>query len=307
MGLNKTSQAIETPRPQSSSAPKVICREILANDAKGVIQLLDKDFSSARDKSFWEMAFERMSTHRAPPGYPQFGYILEADGVPVGIILLIFTEIDNDEDSAYIQCSVSSWYVEPQFRSFGTLLMSFALKHKHVTYFNLTPAPHTWKILAAQGYRRFSDGRVTSIPMLSNNAWGCRVEHASKASMHSSGLSQFELDLLKIHADYGCLSLICTSPDGSRPPSVFSVRRRLGVIRFGFLVYRRDVDNFVKFAGALGRYLLFRGISLVIVDAQDRVPGLVGRYSAVNPKYYKGPRAPWLGDMPFSDRAMFGV
>jgi len=307
MKLAEASRAIEGPSARPLSAPKVICREIQTNDANGVVQLLTQGFSPARDRKFWETAIERMTAHNAPPGYPRYGYILENEGVPVGVILLIFTAIENGADPAYIQCSVSSWYVEPRFRAFGTLLVAFALKHKHVIYFNLTPAPHTWDILVAQGYRRFSTGRVTSIPALSNNAWGCRVIRISNVTAHGNGLSQFEINLLRTHADYGCLSLVCTDIDGSRYPFVFSVRRRFGLLRFGFLVYSRDVDSFVRFSGAIGRYLMLRGISLVMVDAQERIAGLVGRYSSVNPKYYKGPRAPRLGDLSFSDRAMFGV
>jgi hypothetical protein len=307
MNLNSALQIGEAAPPLPSAAVKVVCREIQANDANGVIQLLGRGFSPARDQYFWEIALERMRSHEVPPGYPRYGYILEAGGMPVGVILLIFTSIENGADAAYIQCSVSSWYVEPEFRAFGTLLIACALKHKHVIYYNLTPAPHTWEILSAQGYRRFSTGRMTCIPVLSNNSWGCRVERVTKTTLHGNGLSQFELNLLESHAGYGCLSLICTAADGSKYPFVFSVRRRLGLLRFGFLVYCRDVENFVAFSGAIGRYLIMSGISLVIVDALDRIPGLVGRYSEVNPKFYKGPKAPRLGDLSFSDRAMFGV
>jgi hypothetical protein len=307
MNLNSALRISEASPPQPPTAVKVVCREIQANDANGVIQLLTRGFSPARDRQFWKLSLERMQSHQVPVGYPRYGYILEAGGIPVGIILLIFTSIENGIDPAYIQCSVSSWYVDPEFRAFGTLLVACALKHKHVIYYNLTPAPHTWDILVAQGYRRFSTGRMTCVPVLSNNSWGCRVECVRKAAVHGGGLSQFELNLLKTHVDYGCLSLVCTASDGSRYPFVFSVRRRLGVVRFGFLIYCRDVESFVRFSGAIGRYLIMSGISLVMIDALDRIPALVGRYSAVNPKYYKGPRAPRLGDLSFSDRAMFGV
>lgn len=295
--------------PQSaapSAVAKVVCREIQTNDANGVIKLLTRGFSMARDRNFWVRAFKQMSKHPTPAGYPRYGYILESGGEPVGVILLIFTSIDTGSLPTQIQCSVSSWYVDPNFRAFGTMLIACALKHKHVTYFNVTPAPHTWNILTAQGYKLFSAGRVVAIPALSSSPRGSYVESVSGVVYEGNDLSPFEAGILKSHAAYGCISLICHS-GGKRYPFVFSVRRRFGVVQFGFLIYCRSLENFVRFSGVLGRHLLLRGIPLVILDANEPVPGLLGKFSNRNPKYFKGPNQPRLGNLSYSDRAMFGV
>src|SRR6266702_4383572 len=90
-------QVIVDHRASRVSVPKVICREIRTTDADGVISLLTRGFSEARDRRFWVAAFSRLASHPTPPGYPRYGYMLEADDEPVGSILLIFTAI---EDSA---------------------------------------------------------------------------------------------------------------------------------------------------------------------------------------------------------------
>jgi hypothetical protein len=287
------------------SVPKVICREIRTTDADGVINLLTRGFNEARDRMFWVAAFGRLASHPTPPGYPRYGYMLEADGEPVGIILLIFTAIEDSAETR-ILCSVSSWYVDPKYRAFGTLLIACALKHKHITYYNVTPAPHTWEILTAQGYRKFSSGRVVATPLLSRPARGAWAEEFSADLDLDGGLSSFEIDMLRAHQGYDCLSVICQA-GGEAHPFVFSVRRRLGVVRFAFLVYCRSQENFVRLAGTLGRFLARRGILLVILDANGPIPGMVGRYSNRNPKYFKGPSQPRLGNLAYSDRAMFGV
>ena len=55
--------------------------------------------------------------------------------------------------AAVPRCNLSSWYVEPSFRAYAPLLVSQALRHKHVTYLNVSPAPHTLPIIEAQGFR----------------------------------------------------------------------------------------------------------------------------------------------------------
>jgi hypothetical protein len=303
--LTPTSQIPPDQKIGFSSAPRVMCREIHTNDADGVISLLTRGFGEARDRAFWVTAFKRMTVHPTPAGYPKYGYILESDGVPVGVILLIFTAMDEGAGEK-IKCSVSSWFVDPQYRAFGTMLIACALKHKNVTYYNVTPAPHTWAILTAQGYKKFSSGRVVALPALSPHLRGARAVEFPKGLRQGDGLSKLEIDMLRSHQAYDCLSLVCYA-GGDAHPFIFSVRRRLGVVRLAFLVYCRSQDSFVRFAGTLGKFLAIRGIPIVMVDADGPIPGLVGRYSDRNPKYFKGPDQPRLGDLAYSDRAMFGV
>ena len=59
------------------------------------------------------------------------------------------------------------------------------------------------------------------------------------------------------------------------------------------MIYCRDIDDFVRFARPLGRYLAWRGRPLVIVDANGPIPGMVGFFRrGSKPKYFKGPQRP---------------
>jgi len=127
-----------------------------------VIDLLSRGFRE-RTREFWTTALDRLAQHPTPAGYPKYGYILEGLGRPVGVLLLIYSRVPGCAKDR-VRCNVSSWYVEPEYRCYAAMLVSQALKHKEVTYINITPAPNTLPILAAQGYRPSSEGRFVSFP-----------------------------------------------------------------------------------------------------------------------------------------------
>jgi hypothetical protein len=281
------------------------CREIEGADIDGVLKLLAHGLRNPhRSHRFWKRALQRLSAHPTPFGLPKYGYLLEHKGVPIGVILLIFASILVNGEPR-IRCNVSSWYVEPAFRGYAAMLASRALKHKHVTYFNITPASHTLPILVAQRYIRYCAGRFVSIPALSACSSGWRVARVPPETRPGEDLPESDIELLLAHANYGCVSLICSRED-RRYPFVFVPGRKFGFLPYAYLVYCRDLAEFVRFAGPLGRYLARRGFPLVVLDSNGPVSGLIGRYSANFPKYFKGPDQPRLGDLAYSERALFG-
>src|SRR5438874_709827 len=106
----------------SSQTPKIRSRQIAEPDFDAVATLLVKGFPD-HDHQFWLRVFSRLRDHSTPAGYPKYGYLLECDGAPVGVILLIFSNIRSGTDIT-TRCNVSSWYVEPAFRSYASALVS---------------------------------------------------------------------------------------------------------------------------------------------------------------------------------------
>ena len=116
-----------------------------------------------------------------------------------------------------------------------------------------------------------------------------------------------ERDLLLNHANYGCTSLWCVTPERAYP-FVFRPRRIKVALPSAQLVYCRDVGDFVRFARPIGMFLARSIRLLVIVDANGPIPGLVGKYfPAKMPKYFLGPDPPRIGDLAYTETAMFGV
>lgn len=250
-------------------------------------------------------ALQRLAEREPPPGLPRFGYALESGGWIVGALLVVASELPSP-DGPDLRCNMSSWYVEPRFRPYATLLERRALRHREATYLNVTPAPHTRPGLLAQGYVPYAGGRAVTFPILARSVEKASVARATAGLPAGRDLSAAEISLLLDHARWGCLSLVCTS-GGRRFPFVFGRRRRSGVVPFAYLIYCRDLDSFVRHAGALGRYLAARGLPLVIIDTDGPLRGIPGRYRQGYPKYYKGAGAPRAEDLAYTERALFGV
>jgi hypothetical protein len=286
-------------------APSIRCRQITENDIAAVTALLARGFRS-RDIQFWQWALERLGKHAPPPGLPKYGYLLESDGIPVGTLLLICSMMRTGDGLA-TRCNLSSWYVEPDFRSYAPLLVSRALAHKDVTYLNVSPAPHTWPIIEAQGFLRYCDGVFVALPALNGLFSSAAVRVFDAHTLPSVAFDQSEQDILLQHAALGCVSLWCATPERAYP-FVFRPRRVKNVIPCAQLIYCRDVADFVRFAGPLGRYLARRRKPFVIVDANAPVPGLIGVYCRGSmPKYFRGPQRPRLGDLAYTEYAVMGV
>jgi hypothetical protein len=288
-----------------SPVPGIRCRQIDEGDVAAVADLLTRGFPN-RNRQFWLHALDQL-TRRAPPrGLPKYGYLLETGGVPVGAILLICSTMPAGGTLAP-RCNLSSWYVEPAFRAYAPLLVSHALRHKEVTYLNVSAAPHTWPIIEAQGFSRYSEGIFVSFPALSHGGAGEKIDVFDAQQRPVAAFEPFEQDVLQQHAEHGCISLWCATPERAFP-FVFRPRLVKGFIPCAQLIYCHDIADFARFAGPIGRYLAWHGRPVVIVDANGPIPGLVGIFRhGSKPKYFKGPQRPRLGDLAYTEYAILGV
>jgi len=143
------------PRFQDRAAV-IRSRTIEPSDCDGIAQLLRKGFGPRRNFEFWRQVLDGLGSLSTPVGLPKYGYLLESGGRPVGAILLIFSVPRTGRDPDAIRCNVSSWYVKPEFRGYASFLAAQALRHRLVTYLNISPAPNTQPTVKAQGYSRYT-------------------------------------------------------------------------------------------------------------------------------------------------------
>jgi hypothetical protein len=297
-------------RPLVNTMPAVKprFREIEESDVEAIADLLTRGFVH-RSREYWLLGLRRQGARSLPPDAPRYGYLMESNGKPVGCLLLIYSTKTIDGTTT-ICCNNSSWYVDPEFRNYAALFASMTQKRKDVTYFNVTPAVPTWPILEAQGFRVYCRGLYFSLPVLSRNQRGMRVEAVTADIASVVGLPDDDLSMLKRHAGYGCVSLVCRTADDVVPFVFFPLRKRRGIIPLPALQlgFCHDIADYVRCAGAIGRYLLGRGSPVVILDANGPMTGLAGIYSeARGRKYFKGPRQPRLGDLADTELAIFGM
>jgi hypothetical protein len=285
--------------------PRIRCREISGSDIGDVANLLQKGFPS-RSLRFWLTNLDLLAGFPTPVGCPKYGYILESDGAPVGVVLTVSSQrfVNNGHQT---QCNLSAWYVEPAYRSYAALFAARVWKEKNFTYLNINPAVHTRPTIEAQGFRCYSHGQFIAIPSLSRGGGDTGVTVPSVGAHSCAPSDSWDRDLLLAHEKYGCLSLYCVGPNFVYP---FVFRRRLlkGLIPCAQLIYCREIADVVRFASPLGRFLAARGEMLVLIDSNGPISGLVGKYLRnYLPKYFKGPVAPRLGDLAYTEVAIFGV
>lgn len=65
-------------------------------------------------------------------------------------------------------------------------------------------------------------------------------------------------------------------------------------------------QGFSAVAGSIGRALAARGMLLLLVEADAPIPGVPGRlYPGHNPLYLRGPFTPHVGDLAYTEIALF--
>ncbi len=284
--------------------PGLRCRQIGEPDIAAVVTLLARGFPK-RNRRFWLEAFKQLSRREPPPSLPKYGYLLESESIVVGALLLICSTT-LAENTTMTRCNLSSWYVDPRFRTYAPMLVAQALRHKDVTYLNVSPALHTQPIIEAQGFSRYCDGVFMAAPFL-NLLGGGHAEVFGARQRPEVDFDPLDEELLLQHAAYGCLSLWCATPEYAYP---FVFRRRMveSVIPCAQLIYCRDVAEFVRFAGPIGRFLALRGKPFVMIDSNGTIPGLVGMFfRGKMPKYFQGLQRPRLGDLTNTEIAVFGA
>jgi hypothetical protein len=288
---------------QTADEAAAVCRLITDDIVGEVIDCLERGFPD-RQRGYWVDALARMSGRPAIGDCPRYGYALFAGKRVVGALLTIFSL---REGVGAVRCNLSSWCVDKEYRGYAAMLHMMASKRRDVTYVNISPAPHTRKGIEALGFQRYCNGQAVVAAFLAGWPGGVRVAAFAPESEESRLLSERERELLRDHEAYGCRSLVCVK-DGAAYPFVFLDRMIRGFIPCPQLVYCRSMDEFTRFAGPIGRFLLFRAGPLCLVDAARPIAGLVGRYFPDRgPKYFKGPATPELGDLAYTELVMFGV
>ncbi len=136
------------------------------------------------------------------------------------------------------------------------------------------------------------------------------VEVVTPDTQTIKNLAGAELEKLKREAEYGNLSLACHTAEATLPFIFLPLRKRRGIIPMPAvqLGYCRSVLDYVRCAKAIGRYLLWCGKPIVIVDANGPIAGLAGIYrEPLGRKYFRGPHRPRLGDLTDTELAIYGM
>ena len=267
---------------------RVRCRPIADNDLDGLADLLARGFPDSR-RSYWSEGFARWRHVPVVEGVPRYGYVLDGGIGPVGVILLI-----SSKRGERIIANLSSWYVEPEWRTHSTMLIAVATKLKHVTYLNASPAPHTWRTLQAQGFMPYNFGRSAVFALPGRGT----VSQTIPGDLP-------EAQLLRDHRAMGLISLT-VEKDGIVSPFVLKPRRLdKPPVPVMDVMFTRAPDDLRRCAPALARHFLPRGCLGFLIDGD--MQGRLSHYvEGKEPRYFKGPHRPVLGDLAYTEKVIFG-
>ena len=269
---------------------RVRCRPIVENDLDGLADFLAKGFPLSH-RDYWTKGFARWRHLPQVEGVPRYGYVLEAEGTPVGVILLLWSRRGDR-----LTANLSSWYVEPQWRTHSTLLISAATKLKEATYINASPAPHTERTLEAQNFVPYNFGRSIVFALPGRGGVSENIPDDLP-----------EAQLLRDHRALGQVALV-VEKDGILSPFVLKPRRLdRPPVPVMDVIYCRSPEDFAACAPALARHVLPRALGFLIDGDMPAKFGILSHYvEGKERRYYKGPWRPTLGDLAYSEKVIFG-
>jgi hypothetical protein len=272
--------------PQQASRAR--CRPIAESDLDGLADLLTRGFPRTR-RDTWTNGFARWKNLPVIEDVPRYGYMLDGGFGPMGVILLISSKRGKN-----IVSNLSSWYVEPHWRTHATLLLSMATRLPHITYLNASPAPHTWRTLQAQGFVPYNFGRSILFALPGSGVVSDVIPDTLA-----------EAQLLRDHRDMGWISLT-VEKDGIVSPFVFRPRRLdRPPVPVMDVMFCRGADDLRRCGGALARHFLARGSLGFLIDGDS--DAMLSHYvEGKEPRYYKGSYRPILGDLAYTEKVLFG-
>jgi len=272
--------------PQQAS--RVRCRLIAENDLVAVADLLTRGFPNT-SRQYWMAGFARWKNLGAVEEMPRYGYLLDTGFGPVGAILMI-----SSRRGERVVSNLCGWHVDPQWLNYATLLISLATKLKPVTYLSAAPATHNWRVLQAHGFSPYNFGRTAAFALPGRGRVSERIPDELP-----------EAQLLRDHRAMGWVSL-AVEKDGAYSPFVLRPRRLdKGKVPVMEVMFCRGADDLRRCAPALARYFLPRGSLGFLIDGDMET--LLSHYAeGREPRYFKGPYRPVLGDLAYTEKAIFG-
>jgi hypothetical protein len=274
-------------------------REITDDDLESVRDLLVEGFPQ-RSFGYWTKGLANLSSLPPIDGFPRYGYLVDADDAAQGVLLTI----SSDRGFRDVRTNLSSWYVRKGYRQFATTLFAHALTLKNTTFLNPSPSDHVVPILEAFGFEPYTGGVVAFDLRTAMRGRSSRGEVHRLGNTDLADLSESDAEIAADHLRMGC-GAFRLEADG----------------RAGLLIHRRkwvkrslpcsqvilaDHDLMTELAGPVMRALASRGSLLVLCDVDQTAEPAVGRVFRRGIRYFKGQDAPRVGDLSYSELAVFG-
>jgi len=190
------------------------------------------------------------------------GYALTDRGRVVGFLGYLFSSREIQGRPTRF-CNLSSWIVEPEYRSDSLKLLMPALKLREHTVTNLTPRPSVAKILEKVGFRELETGVRVVLPVPWVGGRNCDV--TTDREEIAKSLGRREAVLFRDHADLPCGHVLLR--DSGRSCYLVHTKRRYRGIDFTHVHHVSDPDLLAGNVGSV-RGILSRlnGTPVTMID-----------------------------------------
>jgi hypothetical protein len=276
----------------------MVGREIEERDLGELHALLVEGFPR-RTGRYWQLAIDVLGRRPVVEGCPRFGYVLEADGRLVGVLLVLATRIDGQ-----VRCNLSSWYVRNPYRAYAVFLFRRALGIRDAAYLNLSPAKSTLPIIEARGFKAYTGGTLI---MDARAALGSKKSAVRRLRRgEATGLGSETDSMVAAHLEYGCFGFLLEDASGLMV-TLYRIKWLKGFIPAAQFVMG-DPTRIVGASSELLRALLPRAIFICLADAPLNYvppPGTL-LHATREVRYFMGGFPPAVGDLRETEIALFG-
>lgn len=275
-------------------------REIETTDLPAVAGLLKEGFPRRRP-AYWDRALSVLEARPRVEGYPRFGFVLEVDGKPEGVMLLLSSRIGGE-----VRSNLSSWYVREAHRKYATFMFQRTIKARGGVYLNLSPSQAALPIAEAFGFRPYTDGTL----LIDMRRAVTPVSGVQVGDLTAAGLAAMpdneDREVVARHLAVGCRGL-CLQDEQGAMAALWRIKRLKRLVPAARFV-AGDPARLVAAAGPLMRALALRGVPMALIDAppQFAPPPGIRAMPERERRYFKGAPPPAPGDLLETEIALFG-
>lgn len=244
----------------------VTFRAIDDSNREAAATLLKEGFAK-HGPAFWDDAVAAISDYAQAYQLGAIGTVMSVSDQPAGVLLTIPRR---DADGC-MTVNLSSWYVRQKYRWLAPRMLQSATADNSVIYTDLSASPETVKLNTLLGFRTVTAAvAYFFLPLTAFLGTGrTRIERYSERS--AAALGADERDMLRFHADLGCICGVLHEGDVVSP--IIFNRTSWRGIPFARLLHAGNRSDTPPL-GAMARFLLGSGMFLLGLHANrgDALP-----------------------------------
>ncbi len=211
-------------RKPSRSGPRI--RPAGPEDVEPLCRFLEQAFKA---DGVPHAAWRRLFDYRWLPEKPDFGFILASGDEIVGFLGTVYAR-RRIGGKATVVCNLTSWYIRPEYRGWGTALLAAAIRDESMTYTALTPGPVSQQVFKALRFTPLVERRIVMPPLFhAETLRQPRPTISFDPEIVRRSLDECQQRIFDDHAPYDCLQLLLTA--GSERAYIVVKRRAMSLRR----------------------------------------------------------------------------